>query len=243
MGQKNTYVLGLGDYCECIVNSDLKRWDPQIIDKKFLNRQHDIAQAQFEGMEELLKPLAKQGKILGLLYGNHEHEILKRHHTDLVRNLCRSLQVENLGWEAMIRLQFSRTENGSTFSYTIHAEHGSGSGKTFNKLEKRGAYYEADIYCQGHNHARAVETSTAMSLPRVVKFDAVDGIARPSIQTKKVTRIFTGSFLKKHIFSEKSNGYDRSPISYAERGGYNPASMGAIRIDFIPNEGDHHVRI
>lgn len=248
---ENVMWLGMGDLADCIVSSDAKRFDIETIADWLYKseRIQDIAVAQFEKLEKMFAPIAH--KCLGLLYGNHEKEILKRHHIDLIRNLCQSLNVENLGYEAMIRLSFEqklKKGKGHSMSHTIHAEHGYGGGRRpgakINKIDMRDLGYDADIYLMGHVHEKGLVVGRKIYLPTLSTGYDIGGIARPKVKYKKILKVLTSCFLDKHIDSDdKIFPYERGPISYPEVGGYNPPSQGAVRLDFQMHDGDVHVRM
>lgn len=247
----NVFWLGMGDLADCIVSSDAKRFDVETIaDWVYQEKRiQDIAVAQFEHLEKMFGPIAH--KCLGLLYGNHEKEILKRHHKDLIRNLCKSLNIENLGYEAMIRLSFEHKVNknkGHSHSYTLHVEHGHGGGRKtgskLNKIDERDLGYDADIFLMGHVHAKAVDIKNRIYLPTISTGYDIGNVARPNVKARKVIKCLTGCFLDKHIDTgDKTLPFERNPLSYAEAWGFNPTAKGSIRLDFQMSDGDVHVRL
>lgn len=230
----NVLVIGMGDMADCIVPSDRKRFDPRTIEPQFLNRIHDLAMAQKEVLVKELMPI--KDKIIGYHRGNHEDEILKRHHVDLTREICRDLDVKNLGYEAFIRLGFEHRAGGARRSFTIHSEHGHGGGRKagtkLNRVDDRDGGYDADIFLFAHTHTKAVDIKHKMYLDPQGK-----------IQIRKVVKCLTGGFLKKHSDIGEPEPYDCHPVGYAEKAGYNPTAEGVVRIDLSMSDGDIHIRL
>lgn len=108
---------------------------------------------QLETLEEILKPLAEAGKILGVGPGNHEERVANLIGINPMEILAKSLDVPYFGYQGFFRV----VVNGIT--YKIAAHHGAGGGGTSgsrtNTAEKMNKVISnADLYLSGHTHGR-----------------------------------------------------------------------------------------
>ena len=138
---KNTYVVGMGDYLEAATRDSVGGG---------VFEQEQFVQEQLETVCEYLKPLADAGKILGLLRGNHEERIYKHSGLDVTKIMAKILNTKYFGSGIMMRLKVGFN------NYTIYATHGS-SGASMPHTKIRACInlaqiYDADIYCMGHLH-------------------------------------------------------------------------------------------
>ena len=141
---KNAYVLGMGDYLECATRNSIGSG---------VYEQKDIVQGQLEKMVEYLKPIAKEGRLLGLLDGNHENPIFKETGLNITKIMTQMLGVDYLGWGVNMRLRVGEQ------IYKIFATHGSSGSRyistKLNPLMKFADVYDAEIFCMGHVHELA----------------------------------------------------------------------------------------
>lgn len=160
----NTYFVGMGDFFDALVVSDKKRFRLSNIDKKYFdcNNPDQFLDTQVEDMTELLLPY--KDKILGLIRGNHEDEILKRYNTDLCWQLCKNLGGSHLDWGysalILLNIRFARTgPSGGSKSRAVKLflHHGFGGGTrteggAISSYARFITYYSADIYLVAHSH-------------------------------------------------------------------------------------------
>ncbi len=215
----NVYVLGMGDYCDCINLSD-PRFDPSEIAEHYKDQQGylcRLAQTQAEECIELLKPI--RHKIIGLGIGNHELAVQKRYHYDMMYRICGALDVRYLGWSSMTRFRIKRAAKYRSGSrvVTIFAEHGLQAGRKkggkINSLEDRSNDMEADIYLRGHSHDKVATTKVQLHLPK-------EGRLRLEVK-KRVYAICPSYFVT----------YKQDAITYGEIKGYPPTATGVIKIE------------
>jgi hypothetical protein len=183
----------------------------------------DVAGAQFEDVKNKLRPIAEQGKIIGLLDGNHENNIRKRHFRHLTLDLCRELGVEYLSYSSFIRLKFSVTNSngvrGSGKSYIISAAHGRGGGRKkggqVNSMGDALAWANVDIFLRGHTHRLIADSITRLHVmgnpPTLAQETPVMGI--------------TGCYFRTY-----AEGTD----SYGEEADYPPSDLGCIVVGLRP---------
>jgi UDP-2,3-diacylglucosamine pyrophosphatase LpxH len=103
--EKQTFLLGLGDFMDNIIVSDSKRYR-KVSDAI---ESEDIIGESVQFWAKLLKPFRKQ--IIGLGIGNHEDNIIKRCSVNPMKMLCDALKVPYLGYSFLVRLILS--ENGN----------------------------------------------------------------------------------------------------------------------------------
>ncbi len=160
--------FGGGDYCNCILPSDTRRYDVgAMADWIFAGGAlsvkealMDIAKQERDRFCEMVEPISE--KCLGLLLGNHEADLMKRAHNGHHYLMCEDMGVPNLTDCAFIRLRFRRHGSVSRV-ITIFTMHGCGGGRTPgaepNHLMRMKQIADADIYLRGHSHTFRIEPS------------------------------------------------------------------------------------
>lgn len=158
LSRKNAFTIMPGDNLESPVigNRASDVWDMRLTPK--------VARAKFK---ELIEPLAKAGKILGAVDGNHDDRVYKstghRPTEEVLRELGLPVEGKNSIYnpDAMvIRIIFGKDKNSgshSGFAYSIYMTHGWGgarrTGAQVNKTEELAAVVpNADVYIIGHEH-------------------------------------------------------------------------------------------
>ena len=136
------YLIGMGDYLDCA--SKMVRKGPNVFESVLSPMQ------QYEKMLNAFKPLAKAGKILGLLAGNHEDWIKEDSGMDVIAMLCMGLNVPYLGSACDVVVNVNKQR------YTGYVQHGSssaklGSTKIAAMMNATREIY-ADFFCYGHVH-------------------------------------------------------------------------------------------
>ena len=141
---KNAYVIGMGDLLDVSIRSSP---GASVYEQKM------NVQGQLEKMVKYLKPIADEGRLLGLLDGNHEARIYKETSLNLTKLMCQLLKTEYFGYGVNMRLRVGDQ------IYKIFATHGSSNAKLLHTkikpcldLENK---YEADIYLHAHVHCFA----------------------------------------------------------------------------------------
>jgi predicted phosphodiesterase len=217
-----TYWIGMGDYVDSINYSD-KRFDPKSTD--YLSELDDISEAQIRELVKIFSPI--KDRCLGLLGGNHEEKIRLRYHRDILSDICRRLNVDNLTYSMMMRVYFKRsTGRGASKNVVIFAHHGHGGGRAvsgkLNMVLSKAKSYDADIYLVGHCHLKANLDGERICMSH--------GRGEGRIYSKKQLFATTGSFMK-----SLGDGY--SP--YSEVAGYEPIPTGVIKITIEPFRAEH----
>ncbi len=212
------YIIGMGDYAECITKND-PRFDHYGL-ADWVDRDN-IIECQRERVVKLFYPV--RNRILGLLTGNHEEEIHKRHDNDFVRNICKDLGgVKYGGYQAFIVLHFSRS-GGNNRNYTIHAWHGAGSaqseGAQVMRLMRLVNEIQADIFLMGHLHGFA-----QYRRPRLL-------CQHGRIKSVPIIATITGSWLKGYMQPEENQHLNPT---YIEQKGYKPCDIGCPVIKISP---------
>jgi len=173
---KNAYVIGMGDYVEASITNSPGLYDQS----QFLNE-------QLETMVKLLTPLAKEGRIIGLLVGNHEHRATKATSLDITNWMCKALKVKYLGWGSLNEIKIKNHNSKKYQTYTLYAQHGaSGARKRSSKLNaviNLEDIAQAEVFCMGHVHELSNNHSVRV------------GISDGRIINIKTHYVLTGSYL------------------------------------------------
>lgn len=136
-----------------ILNGDLAETATKISVGMAMFEEEDHYPKQMAMLEEILKPLAKAGKILGVGPGNHEERIANMIGINPMQQLAKDLGVPYFGYQGFFRI----VVNGIVYKVAFH--HGAGGGSTSgsktNTSEKMNKVIaNADLYVSGHTHGR-----------------------------------------------------------------------------------------
>jgi len=217
-------AVGGGDWHDCITSKDW-RWKSNGLAPWVENR--NIVDSQRRRSNELFYPLVEQGQLIAIGTGNHEEEIHKRHDDDIIRNVCRDMDVPYAGYSCFIVLQFIRAGK-STHNLVIHSWHGAGSaqseGARLMRLVRLVNDIEADIYLMGHLHAMTSHTPD-----RLVQRNG-------RVRSIKLAATICGSWLKTYAQPRENEILDPS---YGEEKGYKPSRIGMPIIKIIPDNYDN----
>jgi hypothetical protein len=172
---------------------------------------------QLATLHEMLKPLAKAGKILGMGPGNHEQRVENLIGINPMQLLAEKLDVPYFGHQGFFQI----VVNGISYNCAFH--HGSGGGATVGSkssaAEKMNKVVMADLYFSGHTHGRQYHKDV------IYTFGDNEELV-PVIRTYVVG----GSFL------EYWGGY-------SEMKALAPSITGAVRIELRPDTKDIRVFI
>lgn len=164
--------------------------------------------AQVRSVVSLLRPLAEQGKILGMVSGNHERRIYKQTGIDAMLFAAAELGIEDRYSDGSIVLfvRFGEErKHGCPMLYSIFATHGGGGGrKEGGKLQRASELQnivDCDIYCHNHTHLPGVFATS---------FCRIDNAHRTGLMVD-------------HLFV--SGGSSLKYGGYGEQDNYRPASM------------------
>lgn len=227
--EPNSYMIGMGDYCECIVNADPRSDIRNIADWV---TKDNIIESQRVRAVQIFKPLADLGRIICMLTGNHEEEIHKRHQNDVIRNIVKDLGVTYGGYQAFIIINFIRHKDGSEHrgdwrQIVWHAWHGAGAaqseGARLMRLLRLTNEIEAEVYSMGHLHG-ALTSYT----PDRLRYDHNTG----RLRSVKVTATMSGSWMKSFMQSTPER-----PLNphYSEIKGYKPSRIGCPCVTIQPS--------
>lgn len=209
--------LGLGDYTDSFSTSErVILNNPELHESTKKNLEFNARKQ----IEKLYNEIAfMKGNIIGILGGNHYIQFADGTTGDMY--LAQLLETKYLGSCTAIKLVFviNETTKSKRVSIDIFAHHGRGGGQTttgrMNSVEKMQQICEADIFLQGHNHARGV-------LPIGDKLRLDENNNGLYIRSRRCWIGRTGGFLR---------GYVNNETSYIVDALMNPTSLGWI--DFI----------
>lgn len=145
-----------GDWFDAMQSRDDPRRSMKELRKEYAG---EDAYADFlvDESVEFLRPYADI--ILNFGRGNHDTKVIKFLHTDVVRRLCRELDVPDMGYSGFEIYKFEFTYKGkgkgSRTSRSLFFHHGK-EGGSVNKGTQRAARWQdwvrADVYVGGHIH-------------------------------------------------------------------------------------------
>ena len=213
-------VLTGGDLGEFISPRD-KRWDDKVIADWLVDDRDNIAEAQTDYIYNLFKPIEPE-QWIGALEGNHEDAMRKFGGVDVQKNLCKRLNIINLGHSAWVRLRFCRENSNERHVYHCVFTHGAGwavtPGAKMNRLNRFMAAFDARIYGMGHMHDIICHTQPFLELSEA-----------SIIRQKERVGAVCGCWFRTY-----SQGIS---ASYGERKDYSPTSMGCPRFVINPTSG------
>jgi hypothetical protein len=229
----NAWIIGMGDYGDCINASD-RRHDYATIDCNYMTPND-----QYNEIENLFRE--HKDKILGILDGNHEYDFWNRTGHHYARTMAENLGVEYGTFSTYFRLKLKRLLNtknrGPGANLDIYAHHGwssarSDGGAVNSIYDLRNKFNSAHIYIMGHIHHKigAEPPKVACWIPDVYR---KHGNYSPIIRENIQQFVWAGSYLK--LYEDNKDG-----SGYAERRGYNPAALGSPFIEIKPNRVDDH---
>lgn len=200
------YIIGMGDMLECGTRISI---GDSVYEQK-LNPQE-----QMEEMLDILRPMAKAGLILGLHEGNHEQRISNLGGLNIVKNMCRELNVPYLGYTCWHYLRVGK------YNYTLYTTHGK-SGAKFKHSKMKvvtdlAAFVEPDVVAMGHVHENLITFFKRMYYDTRNK----------TIKDRKIYLVLTGAYLE----------YDGS---YAQDAGMPPAGLGSPKLQFYGTKKSIH---
>lgn len=203
------YTILMGDLIDAIAVND-PRYDPRSVDS--------MIDECIDRVEDAIAPLAKKGKVLAALQGNHEWKLEKHGIGNPIKRMCRRLDMPYGDYSCFIKLKVvPKTHKPSLVIYTHHGHHaGRKTGSSVNNVEGLAQHWAGDVFLVGHAHqlwgTRKVRTGWGGS--------------------RKLVFANTGSFLETASMGT---------CSYAERAGYPPTKLGCVKIKWFPLRDDIHI--
>lgn len=205
----DTYAIGLGDLIENATKSSVGMGVYE--EEKHIDEQID-------DIAEMLEPLARAGKLLGLMPGNHEYRTAVLIKMDPMRLVAKQLSkitgvhVPFIGYQG-----FHKWVVGGQV-YKAHTFHGRSSAGTpggrINAVRKqRDIMLDADLYFMGHVHD--------------IKDDADIGYVIDDVTDELIPR------KRRYVIGGSLLSYFES---YAEMMGLAPSPQGLVRVDLYKNQ-------
>lgn len=187
----NSYIITGGDLIECAGRHSYGIED-QVME---VEDQLDITYKD-------LKPFADNGRLIGMIGGNHEKRAKREMRIDVTKLLARQLNTIYFGVSAVVVFRIRNKSSGRGSLYTMYMTHGktrsSTLGGKINKCRKLSNIIRSEIYVMGHVHELVDFTETVYE------------IDRENLQYNIIQYIIIG-------------GYLRYGDNYAEEAGYRPS--------------------
>lgn len=169
-------------------------------------------------LTDLFRPLAEQGKIDGIIDGNHEDRIYRAVGDSPNAAVADALGVPYSPAALLVVYHVGDQE------YTLYVRHGKGGGATMgaavNRLERQERIIDADIYVSGHTHTQVAFPKNTFVLNPTDPSEVI---------RKKRLFVCSGSFV----------GYE----DYVKVMGMPPAHIGAPRIFLDGRRHDAHASV
>ena len=159
--KRNARILCVGDIFDAIIPQD-PRYTPPMLDKSLVGHPSMIDEV-IKQTAELLAPYADLIDVLG--DGNHEWQLNKRHHTNMVLRLCERLntmtgsQIKYGGYfyYMVYRFYYRKQQWGAKSRCVVLVHHGIGTSAPVTKgvidvARYRDAGFRYDILAFGHKH-------------------------------------------------------------------------------------------
>lgn len=203
----NLYVIGMGDLLECSTKTSVGGG---------VFEQENFVQQQYEDMVTLLKPIADEGRLIGLHDGNHELRIYKNSGFNITKVMCRELGCKYLDYSIMHLIRVGKQ------NYSIYSTHGSSGATTpggrVNALLRLGLIYDAEAYLLGHVH----------SLEHFTQDRFKTNLRNKTVSTTRKHYVITGSYIDYWG-------------TYAQSKGYQPGQLGSPKIKLYKDK--HLIRV
>ena len=208
----NRFIITTGDLCETVTRNSVG--NPEDRKMKIMDQMRYIVGS--------LTDVANEGKLLGMLGGNHEDRTKRDSFVDITALMAQQLGVKYFEDEMLMRLIISNiTDKTKSWRYDLHAIHGAGGGATMGgqlngARRGSGVYPMGDVFVSGHTHGYLggkdsfYETTTTGAI----------------IQRERLY-VVCGTYLGKE--------------GYATRRGYSPSIIGSPVIIF--NNVEHDMKL
>lgn len=186
--KKHYKVLGMGDWIECATTrANFRLYDQDLsIDD------------QIDRIVEDFKDIADEGRLIGVLRGNHEETAVKEG-MDPTHRIAKELGVRNLGAGVVLYIRAGQQR------YHLYAIHGKSSARTpggkLNACMRMRDVVKSDIYCIGHVHALD-HTTLDIFNPK-----------RKTMELERRHFVITGAYLKYLGTYAQAKGYPPSGTS------------------------------
>jgi hypothetical protein len=242
----------IGDTWSLILPRDLKRFTQG----RHGGKQDAIINQAVTYAFDVLKPYADNIDIM--LLGNHEAEVIKRHHTDILALLIDRLnqvktkgaykdsdgnaRIAHAGYTAWVQVQFQKEYKGKrswSTSNMVWLHHGRGGGAPVTKgmidANRIRASRFADVYAIGHKHTSIHDSQ---------RFEYCDSYGNKKVVWQDF--VIVGGYSGEDIEDDyETDGYT---LDYSSEQHYGLEAQGSKRIVFIPetknirNQSYPHIR-
>ncbi|MFX0071889.1 MAG: metallophosphoesterase [Candidatus Hermodarchaeota archaeon] len=142
----DSYVLGLGDWIEGKTKDSVGYEDQEV---KIMPQIRHICKK--------FKKIADEGRLIGLVRGNHEKAAKKTADIDVMEWMAEKLDVPYFETGVFLKIHAKKNNRKSGKNYTLYGVHGASGARTIggkiNAIHKLGEKFEnVDVVCMGHVH-------------------------------------------------------------------------------------------
>ena len=211
---EKTYYIGMGDYHDFASTSEKKQLRGDKVHETTDDTLDFLAEKHNRDFAGEIKQM--QGKLLGLIHGNHSWLFLNGKNS--TEDLAERMQCEYLGWLCHLKLTFIFGSPNTRRTQNVHFIlcHGKAGGKllgtSINQVEDmKKVIPAADVYAMGHDHQRGAWPTSILDI------SAGGG----NLKQKRQYICRTGSFKK--AYTVDTSSYEASRL-------LRPADLGAIKL-------------
>lgn len=191
---KDMYVFLMGDLIECSNRHSVGLYD-----------QVKTVDEQIESVIKKLEPIAKEGRILGMVEGNHERRAKKHAGIDISNQIAKRLNIPYYGIGVVLHIKVRPPDNKRSQVYYVYFTHGDSRARTaggkINACMRLRDVVNVDCYCMGHVHSLEHHTESVYEPDRW------------NLRLKRKHFVLTGSYLKYWDSYAQSKGYSPSGSS------------------------------
>lgn len=239
----NTRILIGGDIYDGVLPGD-KRFNISRLHPRFLGR-NDLLDAVVEWSIKFLSPWADQIDVIGV--GNHETAVENKTSSDPIKRLMSGLCGGGMnygGYSSLIEYRFvargetPRRDARRDKTFVIWFHHGAGkvssSLKALQVLQGASSWIDADVYWNGHSHARCHVEEARLICPR----------SGDEPTTRPVHYIVTGGYLNTYSGqTQKSVRRNGRLSNYAADAGLKPHGKGGTLLTLQWNSREQAPRV
>lgn len=160
---------------------------------------NNIAKAQIDRAVSIFDPIREH--IIGELEANHDKAVRKRYNHDTHKDFCKSLGIESMTDEAIIRIDFKLGRN--TQQIKIFMRHGYGGGRSpgaeptkIDAMMADGVTADCDVCLTGHTH------TFCKSEPKPVLYIPNSGKIPPRLLSRYRYGLNPGTWLLSHMVGQ-----------------------------------------
>lgn len=212
--RESVLFVGMGDYDDFLSSSERKKIAAAELHESTMDSLNGVAEKHMRETAKVMEFM--RGRIIGLHCGNHDYRHPNGEYSS--EHLARLMGCRHIGYTGYTRILLTGfvKGGGSRSSVDVFSSHGKGSGRLlgspFNTVAQMAQIFPmADIFAQGHDHARGGLPATTLYM----EYNA----AGDSLDVREKTQVFVRSGSSLRGYAPKSNSYIAKAL-------YKPCALG-----------------